>query len=136
HTTSRRDWSSDVCSSDLQDGLSVGGRTNFLHREIIVKYKITDKTKEGFIQRINSLNDLLSVEEKELIFNDEPFYFKAILQSNELPEEEGLEMLGTLTFFCSKPFKHGDTKSADRRLTEVFVNEGTADTYPILTFDL
>ncbi|WP_200411288.1 distal tail protein Dit [Virgibacillus salexigens] len=76
-------------------------------REIKVKYKIADRTNAGLRQRINRLNALLVGSKKTLVFTDEEATFYATLLTNDAPEETSNELVCTLTFLCSDPFKYG-----------------------------
>ncbi len=75
-------------------------------REITVKYKLTDRTNEGFRDRFNRLNGLLLGSKKKLEFTDEDAYFLATLQSGDTPEEDSNNIVGTLLFICTDPAKN------------------------------
>lgn len=81
-------------------------------REITVKYKIADKTNEGFRKRYNKFLALLEGSKKVLEFTDENALFYATLLENDVPEEESNNLVGTLTFLCSDPFKYGPEQVA------------------------
>ncbi|GAA0422837.1 hypothetical protein GT022_17675 [Agaribacter marinus] len=76
-------------------------------REIKVKYKISDQSKEGFRRRYNLLNDMLKGSRKELTFTDEDVSFYATLLESDVPEESTNSLVSTITFLCSDPFKYG-----------------------------
>jgi predicted phage tail component-like protein len=78
-------------------------------REITVKYKLSDQTKEGFRERYNQLNYLMQGSKRKLAFTDEEAFFYATLSANDVPEETANSLLGELVFLCSDPFKYGKT---------------------------
>jgi predicted phage tail component-like protein len=89
------------------NGLMESNEQNTSEREITVKYKINDKTNEGFRRRTTLLNSLLEGSKKVLSFTDEEAIYYATLSENELPEESSNNLVGTLTFLCSDPNKYG-----------------------------
>lgn len=82
-------------------------------REIIVKYKLTDRTNEGFRERFNELNGLLFGSKKRLEFTDENAHFIATLHRGDMPEEDSNDMVGTLVFVCSDPAKRKGEQTLD-----------------------
>jgi predicted phage tail component-like protein len=122
-----------------QDGLMESDEPTSSEKEITVKYKITDKTNEGFRQRYNRLNALLKGSKKELIFTDEDATFYATLSSNDVPEENSNILIGSITFLCSDPNKYGGIKDSvftnpDSPIT--LNNGGTVSTPPTFRFVL
>jgi len=106
-------------------------------REIIVKYKISDKTNEGFRERYNKLNSLLEGTKKELAFSDEDAIFYATLSENEVPEEDSNELIGTIIFYCSDPYKYGPEQQITFASDTVNVNNnGTAEADPIFQLEV
>src|SRR5690606_20373076 len=89
------------------DGLIEQDGAKLEPREITVKYKISDRTNEGFRKRLDKLNSLLEGSKRELTFTDEDALFYATLLTNDITEEESNNLVGTITFLCSDPFKYG-----------------------------
>lgn len=115
------------------DGLIEQDGAKLEPREITVKYKISDRTNEGFRKRLDKLNSLLEGSKKELMFTDEDALFYATLLTNDIPEEESNNLVGTITFLCSDPFKYGPEKTVETTSdTFIVENEGTADANPII----
>lgn len=102
-------------------------------RSITVKFKIKDKTNNGFRERLKRLNSLLVGSKKVLTFTDEDALFYASLEELELPEEESNDLVGNLHFICPDPFSYGPEKT--RHLlpdVSTIKNEGTANAKPII----
>ncbi|WP_121604324.1 distal tail protein Dit [Virgibacillus sp. Bac332] len=119
------------------DGTNEYSNPTFDIREITIKYKLTDQTKEGFRQRYNRLNSLLDGSKKELAFTDEDAVFYATLQTNEVPEEETNSVIGNLIFLCSDPFKYGPEQQINfTDNVATVVNDGTVDTSPIFQLEV
>ena len=118
------------------DGLIEQDGAKLEPREITVKYKISDRTNEGFRKRLDKLNSLLVGSKKELTFTDEDALFYATLLTNDIPEEESNNLIGTITFLCSDPYKYGPEKNllfpADIVTVE---NNGTAEALPIFELE-
>ncbi|MBW8350784.1 phage tail family protein [Bacillus sp. IITD106] len=95
-----------------RDGLIEDGYTMDA-REITVKYKIADKTNEGFRKRYDRLNALLVGQRKILEFTDEDAIFYATMLENDVPEEDSNELVGRITFLCSDPYKYGPERTAN-----------------------
>lgn len=113
------------------DGLIEQDGAKLEPREITVKYKISDRTNEGFRKRLDKLNSLLEGSKRELTFTDEDALFYATLLTNDIPEEESNNLVGTITFLCSDPFKYGPEKHAEFQDSGIVENEGTAEADPI-----
>jgi len=115
------------------DGLIEQDDPTLESREITVKYKLTDTTNEGFRERYNRLNSLLSGSKKELKFTDEDALFYATLQNSEVPEEDSNSLIATIVFLCSDPYKYGAEKVAEFSTDAAIIhNEGTAPSYPVI----
>lgn len=94
-------------------------------REITVKYKLTDRSNEGFRERFNRLNGLLIGSKKRLEFTDEEAYFLATLQSGDTPEEDSNDSVGTLVFICTDPAKNRNEQTLNiTTTTQVFTIGG------------
>lgn len=115
-----------------KDGLVEEDGANLEPKEITVKYKILDKTNEGLRKRFDKLNSMLVGSKKELSFTDEEAIFYATLQTNDIPEEESNNLIGTITFLCTDPYKYGAELTANFTSDSVIVkNPGTAEADPI-----
>lgn len=105
------------------------GKYTYDAREITVKYKLTDRTNEGFRERFNNLNGLLLGSKRRLEFTDEDAHFIATLSSGDTPEEDSNNIVGTLVFLCSDPakFKRGQTLNVTNILSSFMIG-GQAET--------
>lgn len=98
-------------------------------REITVKYKLTDRSNEGFRERFNRLNGLLLGSKKRLQFTDEDAYFLATLQSGDTPEEDSNDIVGTLVFICTNPAKNRNEQTLNiTTTTQAFTIGGMEST--------
>ncbi|WP_200411917.1 distal tail protein Dit [Virgibacillus salexigens] len=105
-------------------------------REIEVKYKIKDITNQGFRERINRLNSMLEGSKKVLEFTDENVIYYATLQDNDIPEEESNELICTLIFSCSDPYKYAPELPIEFGSDAgIITNEGTAEAEPIFVLE-
>ncbi|WP_077317570.1 distal tail protein Dit [Virgibacillus proomii] len=119
------------------DGLLEQTDPTVSEREITIKYKIEDKTNEGFRRRYDRLLSYLGGSKKVLSFTDEDALFYATLLTNETPEEETNNLIGTITFLCSDPFKYG--KEQTKTFTSDVLNltyDGTAEASPIFELEV
>lgn len=101
-------------------------------REIVVKYKMKDRTNEGIRKRFDDLKALLVGAKLVLAFTDENAIYYASLSNLEVPEEESNDLVGNITFLCSDPDKYGEEKELyfPSDIVNLF-NEGTAEAEPI-----
>jgi predicted phage tail component-like protein len=88
------------------NGVTESNSATYQPREIVVKYRIKDKTNTGFVERVNRLNSYLRGAKQTLKFTDESNIFYSTAQTNDLPEEETNDLIGEILFFCSDPFKY------------------------------
>ena len=106
-------------------------------REIVVKFRIKDKTNEGFRKRVNRLNSLLTGSKQVLEFTDEEVIFYATLSRLELPEEESNDLIGNIVFYCSDPYKYGPELESNFPGDAVTItNKGTAPAKPIFEMEV
>lgn len=91
------------------DGALETDKTTFDVREITVKYKISDRSNEGFRSRVNQLNNVLRGSKKMLQFTDEDKFYYATISENTIPEEDKNELVAELKFLCSDPYKYGQS---------------------------
>ena len=99
-------------------------------REITVKYKLTDRTNEGFRDRFNRLNSLLLGSKKRLDFTDEEAYFLATLQSGDTPEEDSNDIVGSLVFICTDPGKNMNEQTLNITASEQIFTIGGQESTP------
>jgi predicted phage tail component-like protein len=119
------------------DGLLEANEYTTSEKEIVVKYKITDETNEGFRKRFDRLNQLLSGTKKELKFTDDVYVFYATLSVNDVPEENSNSLVGTLTFICSDSYKYGPEHLGILTSDAGYIDyNGTAEGKPRFTFDV
>src|SRR5699024_2463276 len=64
HTISKRDWSSDVCSSDLQFSFAESGNYTFENLEEIIVYLAAINEEEGVVDDIEEVD--INTEEPKL----------------------------------------------------------------------
>lgn len=116
------------------DGLAEGSDSFSEPREVVVRFKISDKTNEGFRNRLNKLNSILNGTKKTLSFTDEDVFFYATLSELELPEEESNSLIGTITFLCTDPYKYSKKEKEFEINDDVIVveNEGNESTAPVI----
>ncbi|NBJ71348.1 MULTISPECIES: distal tail protein Dit [Clostridia] len=119
------------------DGALEYTSTTYDVREIAVKYKLSDRTNEGFRSRVNRLNSLLRGSKRQLRFTDEDAFYYATLSENTIPEEESNDLIGTLTFICSDPFKYGKEHILHFESDVITVtNKGTAEVKPVIEMEV
>ena len=105
------------------------GKYTYEAREIVVRYKLTDRTNKGFRERFNRLNGLLIGSKKPLEFTDEDAHFIATLLGGDTPEEDSNNIIGTLVFLCSDPAKRKGKQFLDITTTfSAFEIKGQAET--------
>lgn len=76
-------------------------------RTITVKYQLLCKTNEAYREAYNTLGSLLSLEESELVFNDEmDKFFIGTCTEISIPEAGKNNVTGEITFTCLDPFKY------------------------------
>ena len=120
-----------------KDGVLEQDKPTSEPRIISIKYKIADRTNDGFRKRLDKLNSLLEGSKKELKFTDEDAIFFATLQSNELPEEVSNNLVGELIFFCSDPYKYGPEQVVPFTSDIMtLTNNGTAEADPIFELEV
>jgi predicted phage tail component-like protein len=119
------------------DGLMESNEHSTGEREITIKYKISDRTNDGFRRRTTLLNSLLGGSKKELSFTDEDVVYYASLSVNELPEESSNSLIGTLTFLCSDPKKYGPEKPIVFAGDSAVINtSGSAESNPVFELEV
>lgn len=120
-----------------KDGVLEQDKPTSEPRIISIKYKIDDRTNDGFRKRLDKLNSLLEGSKKELKFTDEDAIFFATLQSNKLPEEVSNNLVGELIFFCSDPYKYGPEQVVPFTSDIMtLTNNGTAEADPIFELEV
>ncbi len=94
----------------LNDGVREG--ENYLEPKLItVKYRLRDKTNEGFRDRYNRLNGLLIGRKKVLEFTDEDAFFYSTVYEGDEIDEDSNDVISSLVFFCSDPNKYKPEKT-------------------------
>lgn len=103
-------------------------RKQYPPRIITVRYRLEATSPTDFRNAFNLLNSKLNVDEKQIIFNDEPIKYFVGTRQGMGETEPGLNCVtGEIEFYCSDPFKYSTT------YTEVTMNKSqgqviTADT--------
>src|SRR5690625_2322850 len=106
-------------------------------KTINVRFRIKDKTNEGFRERLNRLNALLSGSKQVLEFTDEDAVFYATVSSIDMPDEESNDLIGNIFFYCSDPYKYGPELEATFPSDAVTVaNNGTAPAKPVFELEV
>lgn len=81
--------------------------SRYPERIITVTYQILTKTNEEFREAYNILGSLLSLDESELVFADEPDkFFIGTCTKIDVPRAGTNCVVGTLEFTCNDPFKY------------------------------
>ena len=75
-------------------------------RTIKIEYLIHSETEDDLIIAVNQLSNILSVEEADFVFNDEPdLYFTGVPVLDPETEKHPLAVHGTFSIYCAYPFK-------------------------------
>lgn len=75
-------------------------------RKLTVGFLLTAPNTQEFRERFNQLNNLLSIDEADFIFNDEPSMFFSGIPIADISVDEGQNTVkGEWTIYCSFPFK-------------------------------
>lgn len=92
--------------SAARDGSVIQNR-RYPARYITVKFQLITKSSEDFRKAFNRLASILSVEDAELIFNDEPdkFFIGTPETIEEIPGGRNA-VVGSFTICCADPFKY------------------------------
>lgn len=94
---------------DLVDGSHFHG-ARYEPRKIEVTYQLIASTDKKFRDAYNKMNLLLSQEQVQIIFNDEPDkYFIGTKIGNDEVESGSNSVIGKFTIYCSDPFKYSVT---------------------------
>lgn len=94
---------------NLIDGANYLGK-RYPSRTITVTYQLIAKNDYAFREAYNKMNLLLSNEQVQIIFNDEPDkYFIGTKVSNTNPTPGRNTVTGTIEIYCSDPFKYSTT---------------------------
>src|SRR5690625_2915209 len=116
------------------DGLYEDDSIQLEPRPIIVKFRLTDKTNEGFRKRLDKLKELLVGSQHRLYFTDEPNeYYRATLQSLDVPEEESNDLICHLNFICNDPYKYSPEERI--KVDESIEIESPAGAIPIFNIE-
>ncbi|MEH7236750.1 distal tail protein Dit [Bacillus sp. JJ1562] len=80
---------------------------------------------------------LITDEPKKLIFNDEPnrIYYAEVTEELDL-DEILWKGKGVITFLCPDPYKYGEEQTVTGTGPLIVENEGTAESYPVITCKL
>src|SRR5699024_5234211 len=113
--------------ANMHGSVEIGNPTLDI-REITVKYKIHDKTNEGFQDRFTRLKDKLSGTRKELYFSDDEHFYRATLSHMEVPEEDSNNLVGNIVFLCSDPHKYSKEEKTTKVEDVVMVNNKDNET--------
>jgi len=101
--------------------------------EIIVKFKLSDNTNEGFRDRIIELKRLLGGRKHVLEFTDKDLFYYASLSELVFPEEDSNDLIGEMLFLCSDPIAYSkEEKTVPAEDVMMINNEGNEATEPII----
>ncbi len=101
--------------------------------EIIVKFKLSDNTNEGFRDRIIELKRLLGGRKHVLEFTDKDLFYYASLSELVFPEEDSNDLVGEMLFLCSDPIAYSkEEKTIPAEDIMMINNEGNEATEPII----
>ena len=110
-------------------------RAAYRPRTIVVTYQLKAESSELFRERYNELNGLLSAEQAQLVFYDEPDkHFIATKASNDEVAPGLNSVIGTIEFYCADPAKYSTTLKEftasvndDGVLEATIVNDGSVE---------
>lgn len=95
----------DTYSVGTADGERIKG-SRYPARELTVGFQLLAKSNEDFRIAFNQLNNILSIEEADFIFNDEPAFFFTGTPIMDASIEAGRNnVTGEWKIFCGFPFK-------------------------------
>lgn len=122
-----------------RDGSTVKSK-RYPERIITITYQLICKTNEAFREAFNTLGKVLSVEDAELIFNDEQDkYFIGTPYTIEEVEPGSNAVVGKFEILCTDPFKYSVYEyeaEADLEDGSILVDyNGTYKSFPILQAD-
>ena len=120
--------------TDYRHGAIYQGR-RYPAREIVVGYQLVSASNADYRQAFNKINGLLSVEDAQLIFADEPDkYFTGMLSGADAPDPGSNSIIGEMTITCVDPFKRTvATKAVSPSNNEfVFNYNGNWASYPVI----
>src|SRR5699024_3768592 len=103
-------------------------------KELYIVFQIKDDTNNGLRKRLDNLTKLLKVGTSKLEFTDENFYYNATVSELEMPTEESNDLVGTIYFYCSDPYKYAK-EEYETDVTggiNTLNNKGTATAKPVL----
>mgnify|MGYP002794190240 CR=1 FL=1 len=121
----------------IRDGAKLQSR-RYPARTIIITYQLIAKSNEAFREAYNKLGGILSVENAQLIFNDEPDKFFTGTPSAIGDVDAGTNAVtGEFEIFCADPFKYSVAEyevvpSLDGGSTFAVVYGGQYRAYPVL----
>lgn len=119
------------------DGVHEQNDASMRERYPRVTFKIKDASNEGFRDRVNRLNSLLEGNKKMLEFTDENVFYYASVSILNLPNEDSNDLIGTIDFICSDPYKYGEERTLYFPSDEVRVlNEGSMEAKPIFEMEV
>jgi predicted phage tail component-like protein len=146
YTSGRESLGKEIESYDntAADG-SLTKYSRFPARTITVGFQLLAETPEGFRDAFNTLNEILSAEDAEIIFADETdkFFTGSPIFDAEI-EAGRLSVTGEYQIYCADPFKYSVdeyepdavyTEESDTGLAQTFLinYEGTHPAYPKYT---
>lgn len=101
-------------------------------REPVIKFRLRDKTNEGFRDRLTRLIELLKGSKRKMKFTDEDVVYYATLSELDIPDEESNDLICNLMMYCSDPYKYGPKKilTFPADIVEI-TNDGSAEADPI-----
>lgn len=120
--------------TDFRHGAIYQGR-RYPAREIVVGYQLISASNAAYRTAYNKINGLLSAEEAQLIFADEPDkYFTGMLSDADAPDPGSNSVTSEMTLTCADPFKRTvATKSVSPSNNEfVFTYNGNWASYPVI----
>lgn len=119
------------------DGLHEHSQATMNERYPSITFKIKDRSNEGLRNRLNRLNSLLEGSKRMLEFTDEDVFYYATVVNLEIPDEDSNDLVGTIGFLCSDPYKYGAEKTLFFPSDMVRVeNDSPTETFPIFQFEV
>lgn len=108
HVSGREGLAKKISSYEVgdRDGSTLQS-TKYPERVITVTYQLITNSDSEFREAYNVLAGLLSTDESELVFADEPDkFFIGTCTAMEAPDPGSDSVIGTLEFTCNDPFKY------------------------------
>lgn len=128
--------------TDREKGLTDGNRyvrRRYTPRTITVQYQLIADTPRAFRSAYNQLNYILSDEQAQIIFQDEPdkYFTGTVNEFSEVPEGRN-SVTASFSIYCTDPFKYSVEEyevEFDENGEATIDYDGTAPSFPVFEVD-